>query len=101
MTVRAAATSEFRRCGTLEVLTWPVFDRFGVQAMVTTRHGGVSGGAPSGVSGGSPGGVSGGSPSGVSGGSPGGVSGGASAGGAGLASLNLSFRVGDDPANVT
>jgi len=44
------------------VLTWPVFDPLPVEAIVTTRHGGVSAGS--------------------------------------YATLNLSFAVGDDPANV-
>ena len=46
----------------MPVLTWPVFDPLPVEAIVTTRHGGVSAGS--------------------------------------YATLNLSFAVGDDPANV-
>jgi purine-nucleoside/S-methyl-5'-thioadenosine phosphorylase / adenosine deaminase len=68
MTARATTTSEFRQRGALAVLAWPAFDRFGVEAMVTIRHGGVSPGS--------------------------------SAGAGDFASLNLSFLVGDDPANV-
>ncbi|MBO0818751.1 MAG: peptidoglycan editing factor PgeF [Actinobacteria bacterium] len=46
MTTRAttAAAAGFRRRAGLEVLTWPVFDPLAVDVMVTTRHGGVSGG---------------------------------------------------------
>lgn len=42
MTAPAAATSELRRNAQLEVLAWPAFDRFDVDAFVTTRNGGVS-----------------------------------------------------------
>jgi polyphenol oxidase len=35
---------ELRQRGDLEVLAWPVFDGLGVDALVTTRHGGVSAG---------------------------------------------------------
>jgi len=35
---------ELRQRGDLEVLTWPAFDGLGVDALVTTRHGGVSAG---------------------------------------------------------
>jgi purine-nucleoside/S-methyl-5'-thioadenosine phosphorylase / adenosine deaminase len=59
---RAATTTQIRQRGGLEVLAWPAFGPYAVDVMVTTRHGGVSGG--------------------------------------GYATLNLSFSVGDDPANV-
>lgn len=39
-----AATSALCRRGDLDVLTWPAFDPFDVDVMVTTRHGGVSSG---------------------------------------------------------
>ena len=42
---RAAATSALARRGDLEVLTWPVFDAFDIDAIVTTRQGGVSAGS--------------------------------------------------------
>lgn len=42
MTARASTTCQFRQRGDLEVLAWPAFDGFGVDALVTTRHGGVS-----------------------------------------------------------
>ncbi len=71
MTARASTTTEFRQRGTLEVLAWPVFDQFGVEAMVTTRHGGVSSGSASGAG-----------------------------EHADFSTLNLSFQVGDDPADV-
>jgi polyphenol oxidase len=45
MAAPAAATSALRRRAGLEVLTWPVFDGFDVDVMVTTRHGGVSSGS--------------------------------------------------------
>ena len=38
----AAAAAGLRRAGGLEVLAWPVFDGLGVDALVTTRRGGVS-----------------------------------------------------------
>lgn len=41
----AAAASALRRRGDLDVLTWPVFDAFDVDAIVTTRQGGVSAGS--------------------------------------------------------
>jgi purine-nucleoside/S-methyl-5'-thioadenosine phosphorylase / adenosine deaminase len=41
---RAAATSALVRRGDLDVLTWPVFDAFDIDAIVTTRQGGVSSG---------------------------------------------------------
>jgi YfiH family protein len=46
MTARATTGSEFRQRAGLEILTWPVFDQFAVDAMVTTRLGGVSAGNP-------------------------------------------------------
>jgi len=45
MTAPAATTYEFRQRGSLEVLAWPAFDGFGLDALVTTRRGGVSAGA--------------------------------------------------------
>jgi polyphenol oxidase len=39
------AASDLRQRGELTVLTWPVFDDFNLDALVTSRHGGVSGGA--------------------------------------------------------
>jgi YfiH family protein len=57
-----ADSSVFRQVRGLDVLTWPVFDAFPVDAFVTTRAGGVSVGA--------------------------------------YAALNLSLKVGDDPAHV-
>jgi len=42
--VGGAATYEFRSASGLEVLTWPAFDGLGVDAVVTTRRGGVSSG---------------------------------------------------------
>ncbi|HET6949982.1 MAG TPA: laccase domain-containing protein, partial [Acidimicrobiales bacterium] len=39
-----AATATFRRRAGLDVLTWPILDGQGVDAIVTTRRGGVSGG---------------------------------------------------------
>ncbi len=44
MTARSLTTSQFRRQGDLTVLAWPVFDGLPVDAMVTTRDGGVSAG---------------------------------------------------------
>ncbi len=44
MTAPATTSSAFRQVRGLEVLTWPAFDGFDVDAMVTTRHGGVSSG---------------------------------------------------------
>jgi len=44
MTAPAAAASALRLRAGLEVLTWPAFDAFDVDVMVTTRHGGVSSG---------------------------------------------------------
>src|SRR5690349_4163987 len=44
MTTRAAIGYELRERGGLRVLAWPAFDRYPVDALVTTRHGGVSGG---------------------------------------------------------
>jgi len=44
MAAPAAATSALRRRGDLDVLTWPAFDRLDVDAVVTTRQGGVSSG---------------------------------------------------------
>jgi YfiH family protein len=40
----AAAASALRRRGNIDVLTWPVFDAFDIDAIVTTRQGGVSAG---------------------------------------------------------
>jgi YfiH family protein len=45
MTTPATVASALRRRGDLDVLTWPVFDAFDIDVMVTTRHGGVSAGA--------------------------------------------------------
>ena len=42
MTTRAAIGYELRERGGLPVLAWPAFDRYPVDALVTTRHGGVS-----------------------------------------------------------
>lgn len=42
MSAPAATTSEFRRRGGLEFLTWPVFDPLAVDIAVSTRQGGVS-----------------------------------------------------------
>ena len=44
MTTRAAIGYELRERGGLRVLAWPAFDRYPVDALVTTRHGGVSAG---------------------------------------------------------
>lgn len=41
---RAAAATEIRARGGLEVLAWPALDGLGVDALVTTRRGGVSAG---------------------------------------------------------
>jgi polyphenol oxidase len=63
MTAPAASTAGgLRQRAGLPVLTWPAFDPLPVEAMVTTRHGGVSAGR--------------------------------------YATLNLSFAVGDEAANV-
>ena len=45
MSTRAAIGYELRQQGGLQVLAWPALDRYPVDALVTTRHGGVSGGA--------------------------------------------------------
>jgi purine-nucleoside/S-methyl-5'-thioadenosine phosphorylase / adenosine deaminase len=58
----ASAVAGLRQRAGLPVLTWPAFDPLPVEAMVTTRHGGVSAGS--------------------------------------YATLNLSFAVGDEAANV-
>jgi len=58
----ASAAAGLRQRAGLPVLTWPAFDPLPVEAMVTTRHGGVSAGR--------------------------------------YATLNLSFAVGDEAANV-
>src|SRR6266576_3065418 len=58
----ASAAAGLRQWAGLPVLTWPAFDPLPVEAMVTTRHGGVSAGS--------------------------------------YATLNLSFAVGDEAANV-
>jgi purine-nucleoside/S-methyl-5'-thioadenosine phosphorylase / adenosine deaminase len=42
MTTRAAIGYELRERGGLPMLAWPAFDRYPVDALVTTRHGGVS-----------------------------------------------------------
>lgn len=42
MAAAAAATSEIRRLGNLDVLAWPAFDGLELDAVVTTRRGGVS-----------------------------------------------------------
>ena len=44
MTTRAAIDYELRERAGLPVLGWPAFDRYPVDALVTTRHGGVSAG---------------------------------------------------------
>ena len=44
MTARAAIAAELRQRADLRVLTWPAFDSLPVDAVVTTRHGGVSSG---------------------------------------------------------
>jgi|SRR5581483_10697415 len=65
MTARASTTSQFRQRGELAVLAWPAFDGFALDAVVTTRHGGVS-----------------------------------SSEHGNYGTLNLSYSVGDSPANV-
>ena len=45
MTTQAATGYELREQGGLRVLAWPALDRYPVDALVTTRHGGVSAGA--------------------------------------------------------
>jgi hypothetical protein len=45
MATPGPVASELRRRGDLDVLAWPVFDAFDVDAIVTTRHGGVSSGS--------------------------------------------------------
>jgi polyphenol oxidase len=42
MAAPAAATSELRRRGDLDVLAWPAFEELDLDALVTTRGGGVS-----------------------------------------------------------
>src|SRR5215471_4812669 len=42
MTTHAAIGYELRQRGGLRVLAWPALDRYPVDALVTTRHGGVS-----------------------------------------------------------
>jgi len=42
MTTQATAGYELRQRGGLRVLAWPALDRYPVDALVTTRHGGVS-----------------------------------------------------------
>jgi YfiH family protein len=42
MTTQAMPGHELRERGGLPVLAWPAFDRYPVDALVTTRHGGVS-----------------------------------------------------------
>ena len=44
MTTQAAIGHELRQRGGLRVLAWPALDRYPVDALVTTRHGGVSSG---------------------------------------------------------
>lgn len=44
MTTQATAGYELRQRAGLDVLAWPALDRYPVGALVTTRHGGVSGG---------------------------------------------------------
>jgi YfiH family protein len=44
MAAAAAATSELRRAADLDVLAWPAFDGLDLDALVTTRNGGVSSG---------------------------------------------------------
>jgi len=62
MTAPAASAAGLRQRAGVPVLTWPAFDPLPVEAVVTTRHGGVSAGS--------------------------------------YATLNLSFAVGDEAANV-
>ena len=45
MTTQAVTGHELREQGGLRVLAWPALDRYPVDALVTTRHGGVSAGA--------------------------------------------------------
>ncbi len=45
MAAPGMASPEVRRLGDLDVLAWPAFDGLGLDAVVTTRHGGVSQGA--------------------------------------------------------
>jgi len=45
MTTQATTGYELREQGGLRVLTWPALDRYPIDALVTTRHGGVSTGA--------------------------------------------------------
>jgi YfiH family protein len=45
MTTQATTGYELREQGGLRVLAWPALDRYPVDALVTTRHGGVSAGA--------------------------------------------------------
>jgi YfiH family protein len=66
MTARASTTSQLRQRAGLEFLTWAAFDGYPVDALVTTKGGGVS----------------------------------ADGDGCRYGSLNLSFSVGDSPANV-
>jgi polyphenol oxidase len=42
MTTRTTSTVEFRRRGALELLTWPIFDAFAAEVVVSTRADGVS-----------------------------------------------------------
>jgi len=44
MSAPAPADSGFRQVRDLEVLSWPALERPGLDAVVTTRHGGISGG---------------------------------------------------------
>ena len=44
VTAPTSATAGVRRQGSLDVLAWPSLDALGVDAFVTTRHGGVSAG---------------------------------------------------------
>jgi YfiH family protein len=44
MTTHATSGHELREQGGLRVLSWPALDRYPVDALVTTRHGGVSAG---------------------------------------------------------
>ncbi len=44
MTAPAATAFEFRQQRDLEVLAWPAFDGLDAEAIVTTRHGGISSG---------------------------------------------------------
>ncbi|MGH3122519.1 MAG: polyphenol oxidase family protein [Streptosporangiaceae bacterium] len=44
VTAPASTTAGLRRQGSLDVLAWPSLDALGVDAFVTTRHGGVSAG---------------------------------------------------------